>query len=645
LGHLNFDPPVSNDKISQYIKEGFEAEMKKRIDIINDPKDLIEDFELENFSILNLESDFKKLLGKLQFTMPQRLYVPVTNFVMANLAASNIQITDKNLVFEFDPRKLGFISNRVSEFLSDISHPSRELGESHSYSLTLDQNLLNALFMEMGTTKQQLSIRYLASLFDKQLQWIKMMSTSLLQINMPNLVNEHGASRQFDIVSTIDQETFMRRKKGSHVSGFNIDEHGRVKGTLNFVSYMKLGPKSLIVQDFRKDGKVRKQKPKTRKQLEEEEEIEVDEDDDEEVMKNRAFYFHKMTRTKDWEVVRTIYSSLALTGQIDLKRVSPTQSELSVKIDNFEISKLDFHKGHPDGQMEASAPSAGHDSDEDFDDEDDEEVSAGSADDRTPEGGIIQALLNLQIKPRIKEFLPSFRHSFSNDLQLHEWTECYGIHLGIPELDYFKGGFLLKGDFDKVAVNDDACLEVETNTLEMITHAIAPDIVRTKIQQLDFLYDHVESMNPTLAGYMIKPTDMINTAATQGFGALVDQISDKVDNFMGNVQTTDILSTVASAAAKGFQYEGGKEGGIDSEKWGSAFEEGKKGIKGSKMENSDWQYTMNTLIKEGLPEIGNIVQKVAGNFADSNNWKTSSENPNDAVKNAQKRVDEQIIDL
>ena len=218
-----------------------------------------------------------------------------------------------------------------------------------------------------------------------------------------------------------------------------------------------------------------------------------------------------------------------------IQRVSPTQSELQVKIDNFEISKLDFHKGHPDDQMDPTVTSVVQDSDEDFDDEDDEEESSGGADDKTPEGGIIQALLNLQIKPRIKEFLPSFRHTFSNDLQMHEWTECYGIHLGIPELDYFKGGFLLKGDFDQVPVNNEACLEVETNTLEMVTQAIAPDIVRTKIRQLDFLYDHVESMNPTLAGYMMKPTDMINTAATEGFGALFDQISDKVDSFMDNV--------------------------------------------------------------------------------------------------------------
>jgi hypothetical protein len=35
----------------------------------------------------------------------------------------------------------------------------------------------------------------------------------------------------------------MSKKRGSLISGVSIDEHGKIIGTLNLVSYMKLAPK------------------------------------------------------------------------------------------------------------------------------------------------------------------------------------------------------------------------------------------------------------------------------------------------------------------------------------------------------------------------------------------------------------------
>ena len=43
----------------------------------------------------------------------------------------------------------------------------------------------------------------------------------------------------------IDQETFLKKKSKSAINGFSIDEHGRITGTLNLMSYLKLAPKDI----------------------------------------------------------------------------------------------------------------------------------------------------------------------------------------------------------------------------------------------------------------------------------------------------------------------------------------------------------------------------------------------------------------
>ena len=80
-------------------------------------------------------------------------------------------------------------------------------------------------------------------------------------------------------------------------------------------------------------------------------------------------------------------------------------------------------------------------------------------DSKTQEGGLIQALINMQIKPRIKDFLPSFSKVFSNDAKQSSELDCYGIHLYVPEMQYFKGGFMIKGNYKQVPVNKASCLE------------------------------------------------------------------------------------------------------------------------------------------------------------------------------------------
>ena len=79
---------------------------------------------------------------------------------------------------------------------------------------------------------------------------------------------------------------------------------------------------------------------------------------------------------------------------------------------------------------------------------------------KTQEGGLIHALINMQIKPRINDLLPSFSKVFSNDAKQSSELDCYGIHLYVPEMQYFKDEFMINGNFKKVPVNKASCLQV-----------------------------------------------------------------------------------------------------------------------------------------------------------------------------------------
>jgi len=77
------------------------------------------------------------------------------------------------------------------------------------------------------------------------------------------------------------------------------------------------------------------------------------------------------------------------------------------------------------------------------DDEDDEDDEDETNDDKTSEGGLIQALINIQLKSYLKGFLPKIEHRFSNDLTKIDIFDCYGMHLRVPEIKHFKGGYVI----------------------------------------------------------------------------------------------------------------------------------------------------------------------------------------------------------
>ena len=52
------------------------------------------------------------------------------------------------------------------------------------------------------------------------------------------VVIEQQLSTTIDIIVTIDQDTFHQANRDSAANGFQIDEQGRITGTLNLVCYL-----------------------------------------------------------------------------------------------------------------------------------------------------------------------------------------------------------------------------------------------------------------------------------------------------------------------------------------------------------------------------------------------------------------------
>lgn len=105
--------------------------------------------------------------------------------------------------------------------------------------MILDQNIMNAWAMDMSQVKEVISLRGFASTFDPTATYIKWLSTSLLKVNMPELVKDYGSKSQFDLVSTIDKDKFVDQ---DDYSGFNITEDGLIEAQFNLVTYIKMAP-------------------------------------------------------------------------------------------------------------------------------------------------------------------------------------------------------------------------------------------------------------------------------------------------------------------------------------------------------------------------------------------------------------------
>lgn len=110
-------------QIFNHLDQRVKGSIQKRVDMINDPEEVLESLYLEKFNLEDLDASIKKTMAKLEFQLPDKLVVPMALFYFSNAVASKIQVLENNIVIEFDPRNWGFMSEKVQKMLSDINHP------------------------------------------------------------------------------------------------------------------------------------------------------------------------------------------------------------------------------------------------------------------------------------------------------------------------------------------------------------------------------------------------------------------------------------------------------------------------------------------------------------------------------------------
>jgi len=108
--------------------------------LINDPKEVLDTLKFDYISLDVVEKMINGIMERLGFRLPERLMAPTTMFAFTNIFASKIEVKDKNVVYQFDPRSLGIMSDEVLALLTDIKHPTSEMADSdvHAYSVTFD---------------------------------------------------------------------------------------------------------------------------------------------------------------------------------------------------------------------------------------------------------------------------------------------------------------------------------------------------------------------------------------------------------------------------------------------------------------------------------------------------------------------------
>lgn len=134
----------------------------------------------------------------------------------------------------------------------------------------------------------------------------------------------------------------------------------------------------------------------------------------------------------DWTVARTIYSTLQVQGRVVIEQGNG-KSKLVAEITSIDVARMDSYIGDMTSDQ-APKPAFSNSEEEDFDEDDDEEETLDS---KTSEGGLIRALINMQIKPRLQGFLPKFSQVFSDQKLEVVALDCYGIELKTPYLNYF----------------------------------------------------------------------------------------------------------------------------------------------------------------------------------------------------------------
>ena len=86
---LRYDNTL-RDAVRQEVDQGIKAAVQRRVDILNNPNEVLETINLSSLSPETLDSQIEELFRKLEITLPDKLILPASLFLLTNSFASTI---------------------------------------------------------------------------------------------------------------------------------------------------------------------------------------------------------------------------------------------------------------------------------------------------------------------------------------------------------------------------------------------------------------------------------------------------------------------------------------------------------------------------------------------------------------------------
>jgi hypothetical protein len=119
--------------------------------------------------------------------------------------------------------------------------------------------------------------------------------------------------------------------------------------------------------------------------------------------------------------------------------------------------------------------------------------------------------------------------------------DCYGMKMNVPFLNSFRGGFMISGNYEKIKINEASCLKTDSNFSGMLSKLLVPEFYQKNLAKFDYLYDAVNMLNPQIASYLIRPSEILDTVTSQGISGLQKKVFDKRDHIIENAGINPML--------------------------------------------------------------------------------------------------------
>lgn len=217
-GDVTFGNPIGAD----------EAELKNTL------KERVREGVLRTYDEI-WEGDLDKISN-----LPVESFLPLLVLRHIGSLAQQTQMTQEWFEYGFDPEivyeQYRPKSNKKSELLKPIDSyfAEPEDGEdSHLFSLIIDENAFNSFILDFVLIEKTFSLRDFLKMDPRGHEVLQAMTTDTLALILPQLVEEYGQGKNFDMMLSLSHALIADKLDGARVSGLQMDKNGNFRLTLN----------------------------------------------------------------------------------------------------------------------------------------------------------------------------------------------------------------------------------------------------------------------------------------------------------------------------------------------------------------------------------------------------------------------------